>query len=754
MSQNNNPQVPKKTLIIDKVVSKAITFIGMGIIIAVLLIIFYLALKIIPLFQEAKVSFEAKTPTTISNVKYLSVDEWNAKPTLITPTGVNIIDAKTNQQKFIPYKKEFQNYPLGYSHTDKTLIASTKNNQFNLIKLNYKQTFDDNSINQRQNSSIHLNLEYSKNYPLDVKGKIVQLKYESSEENKLVVAVIKYQKKYHLKIVYLTQKEDLFGDAEDDLTITHTQTIPLKNKPQKILLSEQTNNILVLTQDNSILSFCHINDENKNFALKPQKITPFIYDTISSLNFVYGSNSFICTSSKGKILGYSFVINQKGKRVFFNTKKEFQNLQTGASYFNKSTRNKVFIIGDQQTSYLMNLTTQSVNWHKKLTFKVQKAIISPKYDKIYFLDKQYNLHTYSLDDPHPEASIKTYFSKIWYESKNSPEYTWQSTGGSNQAETKLSMVPLIFGTIKATFYTMLFSVPLALLAAIFTSQFANWRTKSIVKPIMEIMATLPSVVVGFIGALWFGPLIYDKVLPLLSCFTLLPLFIFLLGYIWSKTPKKVQLLCKQGNEYIYTIFITVVMGYFLWQFGYFLEDNFFLYQAKGETPTGDFARWWIEKTGLSYEQKNALIVGISMGFAVIPIIFTIAEESLSNVPKSLTSASLALGASRWQTTWQIILPSAIPGIFSAMMIGFGRAVGETMIVLCAAGGTAIIDANPFNGMRTLSMNLAIELPEAPLDSTLFRSLYLGATLLFGLTFIINTLAEIIRHKIRKKYEFQ
>jgi phosphate transport system permease protein len=141
-----------------------------------------------------------------------------------------------------------------------------------------------------------------------------------------------------------------------------------------------------------------------------------------------------------------------------------------------------------------------------------------------------------------------------------------------------------------------------------------------------------------------------------------------------------------------------------------------------------------------------------MGFAVIPIIYTIAEDALSAVPPSLTSGSLALGASRWQTTARLVLPTASAGIFSACMIGLGRAVGETMIVVMATGNTPIMDMDIFSGMRTLSANIAVELPEAPHGGTLYRTLFLGAFVLFVLTFMVNTVAETLRHRLRDKYK--
>ena len=140
-----------------------------------------------------------------------------------------------------------------------------------------------------------------------------------------------------------------------------------------------------------------------------------------------------------------------------------------------------------------------------------------------------------------------------------------------------------------------------------------------------------------------------------------------------------------------------------------------------------------------------------MGFAVIPIIFTIAEDALSAVPHHLMTGSLALGASRWQTALRIVLPAAWPGIFSAVMVGFGRAIGETMIVLMATGNTPVMDLSIINGMRTLSANIAVEIPEAPEGGTLYRVLFFSGLLLFLTTFVVNTAAELMRLRLRKKY---
>ncbi|GIX07249.1 MAG: hypothetical protein KatS3mg115_1652 [Candidatus Poribacteria bacterium] len=142
---------------------------------------------------------------------------------------------------------------------------------------------------------------------------------------------------------------------------------------------------------------------------------------------------------------------------------------------------------------------------------------------------------------------------------------------------------------------------------------------------------------------------------------------------------------------------------------------------------GDFALWVTQRLHLGFDQRNAVVVGIAMGFAVIPLIFTIAEDALSRVPTSLRTASLALGATEWQTAWRVMLPSAAPGdLFrrnDRLLVG---PIGETMIMLMATGNTPVMDWNPFNGMRTLSANIAVELPEAPVGGTLYRVLFLTA----------------------------
>jgi phosphate transport system permease protein len=375
---------------------------------------------------------------------------------------------------------------------------------------------------------------------------------------------------------------------------------------------------------------------------------------------------------------------------------------------------------------------------------LRSVAIAPKADGILTLAESGAVAQWQLDNPHPEITWRTLFGKVWYEGYSQPDHVWQSTGGTDDFEAKFSLTPLIYGTLKGTFYALLIAVPLALLAALYVSEFMHPDLKAYVKPVVEIMAALPSVVLGFLAGLWLAPMV-ERVLPGLFLIPLLlPVAIVLALLAWRVVPIGVRGRVKVGSE-VFLLMPVVVAGIWLALVLGGLVNTVLL--------GGDYRGWLLSALGLTYDQRNSLVVGIAMGFAVIPIIFTIAEDSLANVPGHLRAGSLALGANRWQTALRIVLPTASPGIFSAIMIGFGRAVGETMIVLMATGNTPVMDWSIFNGFRALSANIAVELPEAPEQGTLYRVLFLAAFLLFCLTFVVNTAAEVVRLKLRRKYRY-
>ncbi|CDF87009.1 membrane protein component of ABC phosphate transporter [Pseudomonas knackmussii B13] len=367
--------------------------------------------------------------------------------------------------------------------------------------------------------------------------------------------------------------------------------------------------------------------------------------------------------------------------------------------------------------------------------------LSPRANLV-LLEEGGKLHSFALSNPHPEISWSALWGKVWYESYDKPQYVWQSTAANTDFEPKLSLAPLTFGTLKAAFYAMILAAPLAVAAAVYTGYFMAPALRRKVKPVIELMEALPTVILGFFAGLFLAPYVEGHLPGIFSLLLLTPLGILLAGLAWSRLPERIRLSIPDGWEAAILVPVVLAVGTFALWLSPHLESAFF---------GGDMRLWLSHDLGITYDQRNALIVGLAMGFAVIPNIFSIAEDAIFSVPRSLTYGSLALGATPWQTLARVVILTASPGIFSALMIGLGRAVGETMIVLMATGNTPVMDLNIFQGMRTLAANVAVEMPESEVGGTHYRVLFLSALVLLTFTFVMNTLAELIRQRLRKKY---
>ncbi|MEO0652910.1 MAG: ABC transporter permease subunit, partial [Planctomycetota bacterium] len=382
---------------------------------------------------------------------------------------------------------------------------------------------------------------------------------------------------------------------------------------------------------------------------------------------------------------------------------------------------------------------------------IESLVMAPK-ENAAFVRQAGAIHHVALDPGYPEASFGSMFRPVWYEGLDAPAHRWQSTGGTDAFEPKLGLIPLVFGTIKATIYSMLFGAPLALLAAIYSSEFLKPRLRASLKSILELMASLPSVVLGFLAALIIAPYVQEVLSGVLAFFLTLPFTLVLGANLWQLMPRRRAILWSGWQRFAAIVLALPVSVWLAGSIGPLVERLFFSgnidlwLDGQLGNGTGGWlllllplsalvvilvlgrvvnprlraasATWEHGKTTRvelgkflaatvvtvlvavvlanvastagfdprgtivdNYVQRNALVVGFVMGFAVIPIIYTLAEDALSSVPSHLRDASLGCGATPWQTAVRVIVPTAMSGLFSAVMIGLGRAVGETMIVL-------------------------------------------------------------------------
>lgn len=386
-------------------------------------------------------------------------------------------------------------------------------------------------------------------------------------------------------------------------------------------------------------------------------------------------------------------------------------------------------------------TSQRLLAEQQMTVPATAWAMTASGDGLLVENRKAQWQWFDVSNPHPEVSLDVLFNKIWYENRDAPAHAWQSSSGTTDFEPKFGQVPLILGTLKAAFFAMILAAPLAICGAMYTAMFMAPALRRRVKPAIELMQALPTVILGFIAGLWLAPLAENYLPGIFSLLLLAPLCILGFALFWMQLPR-VWRLQVQGWE---PLLLVPALLFSVWV-------SFALSQPVEQWLFAGDVRMWLEhEAGIAFDQRNALIVGITMGFAIIAPIFTLSEDALFAVPRHLSNGSLALGATQWQTLMRVILPTASPGIFSALMVGFGRAVGETMIVLMATGNTPVTNMNIFEGMRTLSANIAVEMGEAEVGSTHFRVLFLSALLLFLTTFLVNTVAEVIRNRLRKKY---
>jgi phosphate transport system permease protein len=568
---------------------------------------------------------------------------------------------------------------------------------------------------------------------LDPEGQaITQLAYEAKSDKR----VFAFSTDAGAQLLVQSGEEN-FLSGEVEWQSQHYRLPEITGKIDQLILTPNLDVLLVRV--GNLLSIYNIVAPD-NITLKASLQVNAQQANVTQISLLSGASSLLVANDNG-VISQWFEVLKNGERKFTQIR-EFKADKTVRSLAPEHNRKGFATLSGDNHIELFYTTSNARLYAENLGTTALDAIALSPRNSALLLQQNDQFQLFHVHNEHPEVSWSSLWTQVWYEGYPDPQFVWQSTSASDDFEPKLSLVPLAFGTLKAAFYAMLFAVPIALAGAIYAGYFMSAGMRNFVKPTVEIMAALPTVILGFLAGLWLAPAIEENLPGIVLMLVSLPLGVLLTGMGWNALPRQLRELLPEGWHALVLVPVIVFIGWGCIELSPLLETHLFGGNVRGFI-TNDI--------GIRFDQRNSLVVGIAMGFAVIPTIFSIAEDAVFSVPKHLTQGSLALGATPWQTLSRVVILTASPGIFSAVMMGLGRAVGETMIVLMATGNTPIMNMSIFEGLRTLAANIAVEMPESEVGSSHYRVLFLAAFVLFVFTFIFNSIAEFIRQRLREKY---
>ena len=721
----------------DKLARKIIGMGGLVVIAAVLLILFYLVYVVTPLFLSAKTSTTsiAGNPDWLKNsTAFLSLEEQQQVAFRISQNGLA-------QFFSLDGLHLLESTEIGPGGQDVAIVSEDQGHS-GLVAV----AFEDGRVSLLQHyysTDFSAGVELRKIIPtLDLPygsgqrvlmpdGGITGLVL-SDNESELVLAAAGSDGQVRIEW-NLKQENFLSGEIRLEKSV---KALDVSFNISAIAISSD-HRWLYLGDDYGQVHFINTT------LMQEVQVTAVSESAITSMNMLLGGISLLAGDADGNI-AQLFPVRDSENQYSLEVIRRFEGQQAAVTRIIPEQRRKGFISLDTDANLaIYHSTAGRLLLRQKLDGGMPSAMaLAPRASGLLVLYNDGRADFMDIDNEHPEVSFASLWSKVWYENYSQPEYVWQSSASSNEFEPKFSLTPLAFGTLKAALYAMLFALPLALMGAAYTAYFMSPALRRMVKPTIEIMAALPTVILGFLAGLWFAPFLEENLAGVMSLALVVPAGLLLFAWFWTHARWSFKSYVSEGWEPLLLLPVLVVLGWLSIEVVGPLQNLFF---------DGDLRSWLSREAGISYDQRNAMVVGCAMGFAVIPTIFSIAEDAIYGVPQSLSDGSLALGATPWQTLIKVILPTASPGMFSAVMIGLGRAVGETMIVLMATGNTPIMDWNLFEGMRTLAANIAVEMPESAMNSSHYRILFLAALVLFMFTFVVNTVAELIRQHLREKY---
>ncbi|MGL4984407.1 MAG: ABC transporter permease subunit [Plesiomonas sp.] len=723
----------------DKLAKYGVTGGGMLVLVALMLIFFYLLYIILPLFKSASVVKQQQIAIdTHKPAIFLGLDERSEAGYRLTQDGeityIQLVGDRADKPGTVLLKQQLSQNVSSVAKTIPSVGVYALGNtdgSVTVFQPQFSSIFGEDNL---RHTSPKLKFPLGETPLLldSQKQPLVRLAISTQDESAELAGLTADHRLLFGK--YEAQENMMSGDIEWKGDVT---TVPDLPKQISDLLITPNGRFLYVLSAKRLYVY-----DLRGDSPELREVTTLTTEAMpTQLSLMAGGSSLLVASDDGKITQWFDVNSGKGPVLT-----KIRELATGSAGVQKIQpeyfRRGFATLHNNGDVGLYYTTSENRLFQEKLLDNKPYALTISSRANGMLLEEEGNWALFDVHNEHPEVSWSALWNKVWYEGYREPQYVWQSTSASDDFESKLSLVPISFGTLKAAFYAMLFAVPLARSGAIYTAYFMSAGMRKIIKPTLEIMGALPTVILGFLAGLWLAPVLEQYLTGVATFLIALPLSILLTAFLWGKIPDSLRHHMREGWDALILIPVILLVAYASFSLSPVIDHTFF---------GGDIRNFLSNELGFTFDQRNALVVGIAMGFAVIPSIFSIAEDAIFSVPRNLTNGSLALGATPWQTLTRVVLLTASPGIFSAVMIGLGRAVGETMIVLMATGNTPILDWSLFQGLRTLAANIAVEMPEAEVASTHYRVLFLTAFVLFVFTFVFNTIAEYIRQRLRDKY---
>ena len=724
----------------DRFARRAIALGGLSVIVAITLIFFYLLYEVMPLFKSASIeqesSFELPESVRADKILTMFTEEQNEIAALLTESGkllfINAQNGQPVSEQQLPLMDAAISSIKVKTPGDDTLLLGLNNGQALAVATTFKVDFD--AQGQRLGVKPQVTQLFN-GKPLQLDSQQRPLHYITQQTAPDGVLLAGLVDKGEVVMVLLRQRSNFItGEVQETL---EPIVFPSTSLYQRVLIAPDHHYIFALRSSGHLDVYDSRDLQNIQLSHTLALVKPG--QLVTQMIFQLAQQSLLIGDSQGQITQY-FMVRDEHNQQQLTKIRTLKLADAPIKVLEAEQRRKGFVAVDSHGRVgLFNTTAEKTAIDQPLLDAAPLlAALAPRASMLLMQDAQGVFHRYAIDNPHPETSLKSLWGKVWYEGYSEPQYTWQSSSASNEFEPKFSLTPLAFGTLKAAFYAMLLSV----CGAMYTAYFMAPAVRRKIKPVIELMEALPTVILGFFAGLFLAPFMETHLPGVFAVLLIIPLGIVTFAFAWAQLPDRIRDLIPEGWHVVVLVPLVVLLGWLSFSLSQPMELWFF---------NGDMRNWLSNDLGIDFDQRNAMVVGFAMGFAVIPTIYSIAEDALFGVPKSLSHGSLALGATPWQTLVRVVLPTASPGIFSAVMIGMGRAVGETMIVLMATGNTPVMNANIFEGMRTLAANIAVEMGESALGSSHYRILFLAALVLFLFTFVVNTLADLVRQRLRNKY---